>query len=495
MNPHFKPQNKPCLFPFTLENQVYENKCVRSSMVNENETDFRGFCPTSEPHGNWLEKGNYGYCREKGCEVMPEICLTTHLTNQKPCMLPFTYKGEWVDKCVKHDDTYICPTSNPHTNWLEKRAYGECASTGCERIPESNCPHECQNCKTGGSSDEGKPINSNGICEHFCSEGGYCGNGKAYKSGVDCAGCREESVTICENLKNKVRCGEDVSEIFLSNAKSPDACPSECEKAGDGAKGCCEWQHDWKKCMWNPDVRSKLEPDGIHRSAVMCSNENNENCNEDEGNDAYEGWSDFFARHGSIVNDCKTALSYFQKNIGRNDSELICNETNNELIKASVKGAKESGKSMLKSMESPHVTKLPLVTDQNPAKFDETFGEVCKCTCKKKTRPKISPQMKCCEMRGVPDKCMHACGGRTSTFQSRGNPSCMNYMDVIENCKNGPTLEDCCNQHDVYKESPDCFGALCTNKCEDKPWKFFEKYPKKECEKYLKDVSSCCGDM
>lgn len=113
--------------------------------------------------------------------------------------------------------------------------------------------------------------------------------------------------------------------------------------------------------------------------------ENNENCNEDEGNDAYEGWSDFFARHGSIVNDCKTALSYFQKKIGRNDSEFICNETNNKLIKASVKGEKEPGKSMLKSMVSSHVTKLPLVTDQNPAKIDETFGEVCKCTCKKGT--------------------------------------------------------------------------------------------------------------
>ena len=50
-------------------------------------------------------------------------------------MIPFTYKGEWVDKCVKHDNTYICPTSNPHTNWLEKKAYGECASTGCERMP------------------------------------------------------------------------------------------------------------------------------------------------------------------------------------------------------------------------------------------------------------------------------------------------------------------------------------------------------------------------
>ena len=56
---------------------------------------------------------------------------------------------------------------------------------------ESNCPQECQNCKTGGSSDGGMPINSKGICEYFCSEGGYCGNGEDYKSGVDCTGCRK----------------------------------------------------------------------------------------------------------------------------------------------------------------------------------------------------------------------------------------------------------------------------------------------------------------
>ena len=59
-------------------------------MVNENETDFRGFCPTSEPHGNWLEKGNYGYCREKGCEVMPgtqNIVLKNDKVTQKNIML------------------------------------------------------------------------------------------------------------------------------------------------------------------------------------------------------------------------------------------------------------------------------------------------------------------------------------------------------------------------------------------------------------------------
>jgi len=94
-------------------------------------------------------------------------------------------------------------------------------------------------------------------------------------------------------------------------------------------------------------------------------------------------------------------------------------------------------------------------------------------------RPTISQHKKCCEMRGVPDKCMYARGGCTATIEARGNPSCMNYIDVIENCRNGPTLEDCCNQHDVYKESPDCYRTLCTSKCENKPWKFFEKYPKR----------------
>ena len=56
---------------------------------------------------------------------------------------------------------------------------------------EDICSQECQNCKTGGSSDGGMPINSNGICEHFCSEAGFCGKGEAYKYGVDCTGCRK----------------------------------------------------------------------------------------------------------------------------------------------------------------------------------------------------------------------------------------------------------------------------------------------------------------
>ena len=67
------------------------------------------------------------------------------------------------------------------------------------------------------------------------------------------------------------------------------------------------------------------------------------------------------------------------------------------------------------------------------------------------TRPTISLQMKCCEMRGVPDKCMHTCGEKTSSLQARGNPSCMNYMDVIENCKNGKyMLSICLIYHQIF---------------------------------------------
>ena len=51
------------------------------------------------------------------------------------------------------------------------------------------CPAKCKTCKTGGSADYGLPVSSEGICEYYCSHGGYCGNGPNYKSGVDCRSC------------------------------------------------------------------------------------------------------------------------------------------------------------------------------------------------------------------------------------------------------------------------------------------------------------------
>ena len=52
------------------------------------------------------------------------------------------------------------------------------------------CPARCKSCKGGGSNDGGMPVNSDGVCEYFCSKYGYCGNTTKYKTGVDCSECR-----------------------------------------------------------------------------------------------------------------------------------------------------------------------------------------------------------------------------------------------------------------------------------------------------------------
>lgn len=40
----------------------------------------------------------------------------------------------------------------------------------------------------------------------------------------------------------------------------------------------------------------------------------------------------------------------------------------------------------------------------------------------------------CCEMRGVPDKCMYACGKITSP-ETRDNALCTDYVDIILKCR------------------------------------------------------------
>ena len=53
-------------------------------------------------------------------------------------------------------------------------------------------------------------------------------------------------------------------------------------------------------------------------------------------------------------------------------------------------------------------------------------------------------------------------------------------------------MKDCCDLYDVHK-TPDCYELVCNSKCEDKEWRFLEKYPKKECKNHVKNLKSCCG--
>ena len=57
------------------------------------------------------------------------------------------------------------------------------------------CPAVCK-CQNDNSTDGGKPLNGNGICQYFCSEAvsgiRSCGNGEMHRKGdfVDCRSCK-----------------------------------------------------------------------------------------------------------------------------------------------------------------------------------------------------------------------------------------------------------------------------------------------------------------
>jgi len=127
---------------------------------------------------------------------------------------------------------------------------------------------------------------------------------------------------------------------------------------------------------------------------------------------------------------------------------------------------------------------------------DRNYG-ICELTpvgtCLQK---KVIESIECCKQKGVPDECSYACDSKSST-ESRNIANCANYGDFIEECVNGPILKDlkgCCDHHNVNNEAPNCYGTLCNGHCEDKPWKWFEKYPKEECEKYIKSIRYCCNE-
>jgi len=78
----------------------------------------------------------------------------------------------------------------------------------------------------------------------------------------------------------------------------------------------------------------------------------------------------------------------------------------------------------------------------------------------RKEKPEIEPNLavKCCELKGVPRKCIYACDLKTEVSQREANnyERCTNYMDVIDNCRKAsmPKCPSCC---------PLCFHGFCAD--------------------------------
>ena len=59
--------------------------------------------------------------------------------------------------------------------------------------------------------------------------------------------------TTCQSLHAEYECSSEKGGI-VTGAKSLNGCPYSCADAANGLPGCCEWQVDWRKCLFVPHV-------------------------------------------------------------------------------------------------------------------------------------------------------------------------------------------------------------------------------------------------
>ena len=76
-------------------------------------------------------------------------------------------------------------------------------------------------------------------------------------------------MTTCKRLNYNYDC-ESETDRTVTDATSLSDCPFSCSEVARGRYGCCEWQDDWKKCMFVPNVKSEPYRFSSGRNAIDC---------------------------------------------------------------------------------------------------------------------------------------------------------------------------------------------------------------------------------
>ena len=76
-------------------------------------------------------------------------------------------------------------------------------------------------------------------------------------------------ITTCSQLIATYDCASETNAVVTGSSSLAD-CPSSCSQEANGRHGCCEWQADWKKCMFIPGVKSEPSRTSGERHAIDC---------------------------------------------------------------------------------------------------------------------------------------------------------------------------------------------------------------------------------
>ena len=73
----------------------------------------------------------------------------------------------------------------------------------------------------------------------------------------------------CSPLREKRDCSNEQNAIRTEKS-TLDRCPSVCAIVAKGRDGCCEWQTDWKACLFVPNATSERNREKVDRHAIDC---------------------------------------------------------------------------------------------------------------------------------------------------------------------------------------------------------------------------------
>merc|ERR1719145_97788 len=95
--------------------------------------------------------------------VLLGSCFVLDAISATPCV------GE--EGFCNWDDKKCC-AMNSSKKRLRCNQYHHSGKCQVNQWQPEPCPDSCKTCKAGGAGDGGKPLNSEGRCDYFCSSGG-----------------------------------------------------------------------------------------------------------------------------------------------------------------------------------------------------------------------------------------------------------------------------------------------------------------------------------
>jgi len=152
----------------------------------------------------------------------------------------------------------LCKDTDPLTACRDSKNSGLCTTSNWDlrRVIRSKCRLTCNAC-----ADDCVDKENDEYCENARKLGLCTSTNSAIRTTtldlcrLTCKACDNDpkpSSTTCQTLAVTYGCPTELNELDVPGltSKTPDGCKEACEKLKGKGTFCCEWQTDWRRCVY-----------------------------------------------------------------------------------------------------------------------------------------------------------------------------------------------------------------------------------------------------